>query len=326
MRHLLRAHRDTPLLALMLSRPTLFEQHADWVEGDARHTRLDLKPLDKAFSQELAEVLLQRLDEVPAALRVLLTGSAEGNPFYMEELVKMLIDDGVIVAEPEGWRVLPDKLLVARVPPTLTGVLQARLDALAPRERRALQQAAVVGHVFWDRALASIDAAALDALPVLLRKRLIVPHDTPAFDDTNEYAFQHNLLHQVAYDGVLKAPKRAAHASVGAFWSARAEVAAPQDVNPAACRALAEAQYHRCKADAQDYVSWFDGQFSNYLNAYAAQALRPLAQQLIEICEAQFGPQHPQTAKALTNLARVINPLRATRARRRYRGGKAGVS
>src|SRR4029079_11453102 len=114
--------------------------HADWVEG-AQHTRLDLKPLDKAFSQELAEVLLQRLDEVPAALRVLLTGSAEGNPFYMEELVKMLIDDGVIVAEPEGWRVLPDKLLVARVPPTLTGVLQARLDALAPRERRALQQA-----------------------------------------------------------------------------------------------------------------------------------------------------------------------------------------
>ncbi len=64
-----------------------------------RHALLELKPLDKAFSQELAESLLQRLPEVPAALRSLLTAGAEGNPFYMEELVKMLIDDGVIVVE-----------------------------------------------------------------------------------------------------------------------------------------------------------------------------------------------------------------------------------
>ena len=65
-----------------------------------RHALLELKPLDKAFSQELAESLLQRLPEVPAALRSLLTAGAEGNPFYMEELVKMLIDDGVIVSRP----------------------------------------------------------------------------------------------------------------------------------------------------------------------------------------------------------------------------------
>jgi len=92
----------------------------------------------------------------------------------MEELVKMLIYDGVIVVEADEWRVLPDKLLEAHVPPTLTGVLQARIDALAPRERRALQQAAVVGHVFWDRALAAIDASAPEVLPVL-RKRLVWP-------------------------------------------------------------------------------------------------------------------------------------------------------
>ena len=61
MRHLLRRNRDMPLLCLTLTRQTLFEQHADWTRGEPRHTRLDLKPLDQADSQELAEALLQRI-------------------------------------------------------------------------------------------------------------------------------------------------------------------------------------------------------------------------------------------------------------------------
>jgi class 3 adenylate cyclase/tetratricopeptide (TPR) repeat protein len=303
MRKLLSGNRDTPLLSLMLTRPTLFEQHVDWVEGDARHTRLDLKPLDKAFSHELAEVLLQRLVDVPAALRAVITGGAEGNPFYMEELVKMLIDDGVILAEAESWRVLPDKLLGARVPPTLTGVLQARLDALGLRERTALQQAAVVGHVFWDQALAAVDPAAVESVPALLRRQLVVRRETRA--DSGEYAFQHHLLHQVTYDSVLKEPRRRGHERVGAFWSARAEVASPQEVNPAACRALAEAHDHRRLADPAAFASWFDAQFSNYLNAYVSQTLRPLAQSVVELCERHYGPDHVETARALTNLARM---------------------
>jgi class 3 adenylate cyclase/tetratricopeptide (TPR) repeat protein len=304
-RQLASRNHDTPLLLLNLTRPSFFEQHPDGYQFAERHARIELQPLDKTYSHELVDLLLNRLPEVPAALRALLTGGAEGNPFYMEELVKMLIDGGVILAEPNGWRVLPEKLLVARIPSTLTGVLQARLDALPPRERRALQQAAVVGHVFWDRALDAVDPAAVQVLPSLLRKHLIVRYDSPAVDDTREYAFQHNLLHQVAYDGVLQAPKRAAHAAAGAFWSGRAEVSRPQDVTPAACRALAEAHHHRCKADSQDCVRWFAAQFPNYLDAYAGRTLRPLAQEMIEVCTKQFGARHPETAKALTNLARV---------------------
>jgi class 3 adenylate cyclase/tetratricopeptide (TPR) repeat protein len=306
LRHVLRGSQDMPLLTLVLTRATLFEQHADWCEGQAHHTRLDLALLDKSFSQELAQVLLQRMEEVPEALRALLTGNAEGNPFYMEELVKMLIDDGVIVVEADSWHISPDKLLSAHVPATLLGVLQARLDALAPDERLALQQAAVVGHEFWDQALAAVSPKAVDALPALLRKQLIARHDTASNADTGEYAFHHNLLHQVAYDSVLKGPRQAAHARAGQFWSLRAEVASPRDVTPASCQALAEASYHRCKSDATAYANWFDNQFSNYLDAYAAQALRPLAEQLIGICESQFGPDHLETARSLTNLARVI--------------------
>ena len=304
-RSALRRNGDVPLLTVMLTRPSFFEQHADWTEGDDSHIRLDLTPLDKVFSRQLADTLLQRVAEVPAALRALVTDGAEGNPFYMEELVKMLIDDGVIVAEAKGWRVLPDKLLGTRVPPTLTGVLQARLDALGSRERSALQQAAVVGHVFWDQALAAIDPGAIDALPVLLRKQFIVHHDVAAFDDTHEYAFQHHLLHQVTYDTMLKEPRRQGHERVGAFWSARAEVASPQQVNAAACRALIEAHDHRRLADPVAFVTWFNAQFINYYNAFAIQTLRPLVQSTVELCEQHLGQNHVETARALTNLARA---------------------
>jgi hypothetical protein len=101
--------------------------------------------------------VLHRLPEASPALRALIEKQAEGNPFYAEELVKMLIDDGVILVEGERWRVLDERLSVARIPGTLTGVLQARLDALSAAERRAVQLASVIGPVFWDDALHSLD-------------------------------------------------------------------------------------------------------------------------------------------------------------------------
>ena len=301
LRHALVAAADVPLLMLALTRQTLYERHPDWMQGVVQHGRIDLRPLDNALSQELAEALLARIDGAPQALRALIVDGAEGNPFYMEELVKMLIDDGVIVVEAEGWRVVADRLQVARVPPTLTGVLQARLDALTPPERLALQQSAVVGHEFWDQALAAIDAGAPALLPQLLKRELIVPR----MGSDGEYAFRHHLLHQVTYDSVLKAPKREGHAKVSAFWRVRAHTDTPSDVDPAHCRALAQAHFHGCQADAKEYVGWFEREFQNYYHAYAAQTLRPLAEQLVEVCDRDFGAEHPQTARALTDLARI---------------------
>lgn len=82
----------------------------------------------------------------------------------MEELTKMLIDDGVIVFGADQWQVLPERLARVHVPPTLVGVIQARIDALPSPEKLALQAASVVGHVFWADALVSISiAAGLDA-------------------------------------------------------------------------------------------------------------------------------------------------------------------
>ena len=220
-RRLLREARELPLFVVMLARPELIERHPDWGDTvEAAHRRVGLQALDRALSGQLAETLLQRLEPVPQALRDLVIEGAEGNPFYMEELVKMLIDDGVIVVEAEaGWHVQSDRLRAAHVPGTLAGVLQARLHALDEHARSALQDASVIGHVFWDRALAAIDAEAPASLNELLRKEMTLVRPESTFSGSLEYAFVHHLLHQVTYDSVPKARRQTAHARA-AVWLA----------------------------------------------------------------------------------------------------------
>ena len=222
--HLLEVNRDTALLVVALTRPALFERRADvatWFES-GRHRRITLDRLDADQSRRLAGELLGRLADVPPALAELVAGRAEGNPFYMEELVKMLIDRGAIGAvRGAAWTWHPQRLLETTLPASLVGVLQARLDGLPRPERETLQQASVIGHVFWDRALATLDARAPEVLPALVRRELALPHDEAAADDLREFAFSHKILHDVTYDTVLKRRRRALHARVARWLAAR---------------------------------------------------------------------------------------------------------
>ncbi len=215
--HLAEVDRDVPMLVLGLTRPALFERRGDWCSG-IEHQRIDLRALDPGVGQALADELLKKLAPVPAALRELIVGRAEGNPFYMEELVKMLVDQRAIdIAGGERWTLRPEKLHATEVPQTLTGVLQARLDGLPMPERVALQEASVIGLVFWDQALAALDPRAPEALPALVRRDLTLPRLDAALDDVREYAFSHQLLHDVTYDTLLKRQRRALHARAAAW-------------------------------------------------------------------------------------------------------------
>ena len=222
---LIQVDGDVPMLVVGLTRPSLYERRPGWGGGPGQQRRIELAPLNIDSSRRLVDGLLQKLPEIPATLRELVTAGAEGNPFYMEELVKMLIDVGAIATstadDSQAWRVVPEKLLAAHVPSTLTGVLQARLDSLGPAEKSALQQASVVGHVFWDQALATLDPNAVDALATLPQRELITPHAASSFEGLREYAFRHHTLHQVTYDTVLKRIKRKAHAKVAEWLAGR---------------------------------------------------------------------------------------------------------
>ena len=210
---LARVDADVPILLLGLARPTLFERRP----GDAALDRIELHPLGAEASRELAAELLKKLPQVPDALRELLAGSAAGNPFYMEELVKMLVERGTI-RDGDRWTLNLGEALRIEIPPTLTGVLQARLDGLPHGERHALQLASVIGQQFWDAALAYLDAPAAERLPALSARDLVFPEDR--HEDALEYAFKHQILHQVTYDTVLRRHKRAGHAKA-AQWLAQ---------------------------------------------------------------------------------------------------------
>jgi len=222
LRYIAQVNRDVPMLIVACARPTLFERNAEWQRANEDHLRIDLSPLDRGSSELLADELLKRLVYVPAALRELVIGRAEGNPFYMEELVKMLIDQGAIATHgsySKSWTLHSERLVGANVPPTLVGVLQSRLDGLPTAEREALQRASIVGHIFWDRALAALDGNALESLPSLVRRGLISPRSAVLPEGMREYVFQHQLLHQVTYDTVLKQVRVLLHGRVARWLS-----------------------------------------------------------------------------------------------------------
>jgi class 3 adenylate cyclase/tetratricopeptide (TPR) repeat protein len=224
LKHLLDVNADTPLLVVALTRPLLFERRGDLdiVEPPYAHHRIVLGVLDEGQGHELAGELLGSLAEVPPALVELVARRAEGNPFYTEELVKMLVDRGAIATAGANWTLDPERLLNTEIPATLIGVLQARLDSLPRSERQALQGASVIGHVFWDQALAGLDAKAPAALPALERRELVLPHnDDDAPDNVREFAFSHKILHDVTYDTVLKRRRRELHARAADWLAGR---------------------------------------------------------------------------------------------------------
>ncbi len=214
------------LVIICLARPILFETYPLWGresgELDSIHTRITLDPLTRSDSQQLVQKILPKVEYLPQRLYELVTATCEGNPFYIEEYIKILIEDSVITKDEDGgtWSVELNKLHDIRLPPTLTAVLQARLDSLPLVEKITLQQAAVVGVVFWDAVLQVLQGETQPPTSVLRsisQRELIFPQPVPMIQDTHEFTFKNSLLRDVAYETVLKRLRQAYHAQV-ADW------------------------------------------------------------------------------------------------------------
>lgn len=219
--HLVATAPDLPLLLLCAARPELLQRRPQWATAWPRHAQVVLQPLTETHSSALADALLTRFAVPVPRLRARLSAQAAGNPFFMEALLQMLVDTGVIDTRGDSWRVQDEQLQYLAVPPTLVGVLQATLDALDAADRRSLQQASVVGAQFWDDALAAIDPQAPDRLPALSRRELALPQAQSAFEGVREYSFRHHLLHQVTYGTVLRPDKQIAHGHAARWLQGR---------------------------------------------------------------------------------------------------------
>jgi tetratricopeptide (TPR) repeat protein len=210
--------RTSRVLVVGTARPALLESHERWGEGLEHHVRLPLQPLSRRESARLLEEILQRADQIPGSLADLLVSTAEGNPFHLEELVKWLVDSEVIVKDGDVWHVHAERIHAIRVPPTLKGVLQSRIDALTAPEHLVLQRASVIGRVFWDDAVDALSTAPppgmtiAEALDRLRSREIVYQRPQSAFDATEEFLFKHAVLRDVTYDSVLRSHRQQYHA------------------------------------------------------------------------------------------------------------------
>jgi len=217
------AFTNLPVLFFTLTRPALFERREQWGRGEGFQT-ISLSPLSREQSEHLVEELLQKVENIPNTLRELIIEHAEGNPYYIEEMIRMLVEDGIIVKEEPAWRIQPNRLSDLRIPSTLTGIIQARLDGLPKQERTILQQASIVGRVFWDAAVTHINQGQpLDEtrithiLESLQNREMVFQRQPSAFAAAAEYLFKHVIFREVTYETVLLRQRKKYHSLV-ANW------------------------------------------------------------------------------------------------------------
>jgi class 3 adenylate cyclase/tetratricopeptide (TPR) repeat protein len=197
--HLAQWGQNAPVLVIAMARPELREARASLAEG-----ALDLQPLAEGESRALVERLLGAAT-LPDGLAERVLATTEGNPLFLSEMLRMLVEDGVL-ENGDGA-----SLTAPPVPPTINALLSARLQRLAPRERMVVERAAVIGHQFPRDAVADLVGTPVDAeLEALRRKELVRPDETAWLEDAT-YRFHHVLIRDAAYRSLLKEARAELH-------------------------------------------------------------------------------------------------------------------
>jgi class 3 adenylate cyclase len=202
-----------PVLILCLARPELLDTRPDWGGGRVRSTAIELEPLSQEETQLLVDKLLAQLagstGEAPPPLPAEAIERAEGNPLFVEETIRMLVEtfgDGA----------------ADRVPDSLQALIAARIDHLSPAGKALLQRASVIGRVFWNGALEHLspDIDGIDALlEDLLAREFVLREARSSISGEMAYRFKHLLIREVAYNGLAKIA-RAQHHARFAEWLA----------------------------------------------------------------------------------------------------------
>jgi class 3 adenylate cyclase/tetratricopeptide (TPR) repeat protein len=210
--HLSAGSPAIPALVVCTARHDLLEDRPAWGEGPGTE-RILLGPLGEDDAGAIVVGLLGGTG-LPAAVRDRVIAAAEGNPLFVEQLVSMLVDDGVLSRVDGDWR-LADESRGIRVPPTIQALLAARLDRLGREERAVVEPASVVGLVFQEAAVRWLAPEAVRAglaghLAALDRKQFIHPTQA-AVEGEASFRFHHILIRDAAYNGLLKRTRASLH-------------------------------------------------------------------------------------------------------------------
>jgi len=225
---LLRLVVDSRILFVLVFRPDYPETSqrildAACAQHALQHREIHLRPLDERHCDQLIQNLLQS-EDLPHATRALIAQKAEGSPFFIEEVVRSLIDAGAVEAKAGRLRVT-EKIESVVIPGTIQEVIMSRVDRLDAPTRHVLQVASVIGRSFYHRILADVmpEDRELDAkLTYLKERQLLLERRTRrtavmtrrTFAEELEYVFQHALVQETIYESILLQRRRGLHARV----------------------------------------------------------------------------------------------------------------
>lgn len=215
----------SPVLLVAATRPELFVRRAGWGSSTADHTRLDVPPLTRDESERLFRGLLSRAEPLPEDLVADACELTRGNPFFIEELVRVFHANGTVQPTSDGkLRIDVNRAAQATLPMSVEEAIQARIASLSPMERGLLEKASTLGSVFWlgglvvlhrlehekegDRSFAVEERARIEAaLEELVERDYLLKMPDSTVPGEAEYIFKHNLEHDLVLK--LVPPERA---------------------------------------------------------------------------------------------------------------------
>src|SRR5436190_460909 len=199
--HLAQWVRERALLILCLARPELLDVRPGWGGGRVRTTAIELEPLGREDSEALADALLET-HRVTGKVRARLLDKTEGNPLFVEETVRMLVEEGA-----EGGD---------RIPDSLQAMIGARIDRLPAGAKILLQRGSVIGRTFWAGAIDHLSPEyhsdeVEDILDDLLLRDFVTREERSTITGESAYRFKHVLIREVAYGGLSKSGRAEYH-------------------------------------------------------------------------------------------------------------------
>ena len=206
--------QDAAVLLICLARPELLELRGNWMTGKANASLVTLRSLPPEHMDALIRNLVGGA-ELPNDARARIAEAAEGNPLFVEETLRMLVDDGLLRPSVGAWAIDGDLNTTLTIPPTINALLTARLDRLDKQERGVIERASVIGRVFWWGAVAELSPAPErptvgNHLQSLSRKELIRP-DQSDLADEDAFRFTHILIRDAAYAAIPKGVRAGLH-------------------------------------------------------------------------------------------------------------------
>ena len=209
-----------PLFVLATARPELLDRRPAWGGAWRRTSAMRLEALHSADTSRLLDELLG--SEIPAEIRDLVVERAEGNPFFVEELIATFLDRRVLERRDGTWafRALPSDFTL---PDSVQAVLAARIDLLPEAEKAALQAAAVIGRTFWTGPMYELVGGRSPDIGLLEEREFVRRRPGSSLPGEREYVIKHALTREVAYGSLPKARRAQLHAAFAAWLDRRAE-------------------------------------------------------------------------------------------------------